>query len=416
MPDSKSNQAPVFKGIRLWGISLAHALVVLLITFLFLNVDFVHGDEAFLIRNTAAVLKMLLPEPDKPDRNELAFINVAWDKQLVDRMDEDGFPGGKIPITDRAHLTQVLKVLNESPDYKYLICDVVFLEASPQDSALSAELHKLPRAIFSYQKDENGIDLPRLFPDLHSGMVDFAAVEDEFIKYKAVRDSVKGLPVRMFEDLSGGTYSHHGLYGKLNGKICFNEFVLNYRIRDYDLKKDTLNYPYVNLYELAMLVDFGVADQIKAFCKDRIVVIGDFEANDMHPTMFPGVDMAGPLILLNIYYALLHGDMIISPWFLVFWISVYLFLSIALFRTDDRLEKWIKKRAGKNHKFLAFLMQSLSYMVILAAASVTSFILFDVHISFFFITLWFNLIEALLDNWASIMGFFRGKKPSVTSA
>ena len=61
------------------------------------------------------------------DKNEDAlFVNVAYDKQLIERHDNYGMTVGDVDITDRTKLCSFLKMLQKADSYKYIFLDVRF--------------------------------------------------------------------------------------------------------------------------------------------------------------------------------------------------------------------------------------------------------------------------------------------------
>lgn len=377
--------------ILFWAGIGGHAILMVLLTLFLQSMDWMRGKEARLLKHTAGVFRTLLPEPSKPSFEDFAFINVSYDKELIDHYDEFGFPAGNEAITDRGELAQLFHVLNQDPNYDYLFCDVIFQGASPNDSALQAEISKLPRALFTYHLDDTGGVGAPYYKDMQMGLADYAPIGDNFLKFRLVREDRPTLPLILYENLEGGKFESKGPFWYLNDRIAFNDFVLDYRIRNRDLFRDTLNYPYSNLYTLSMLMEFGAEDQIKDFTKDRIVVIGDFEVGDQHPTLYG--DMAGPLILTNVYLALKNGDNRL-PWgFVVFLLLVFSYLSYIALTDKDFFETLITQKLAKNNLFFQILAQGITYMLFLALTSVVSFLVFNHYINFLLLTLYLNIVE-----------------------
>ncbi len=384
---------------------ILHAALLVVGTIVLMNTDFMHGDEAWMVKNTAAVLRTLLPEPDKPPKEDWAFINVAYDKELIPRYDADGFPAGVVPITDRRKLGALFRVLSENPNYKYLVCDIYFGDSAGSDSFMRPYISKLPRSVFSYSIDDSGKAMPVIFKGINLGLVEYVAVDDEFLKFRFQRGDSATTPIRMFREVDSGTYEPGELFWKLNGKRAFNDFVLDFRIREFDLKGDKPLYPYQNLHFLTENLDIpGLEEEVWNFTKDRIVVIGAFEVDDRHETMYG--NMAGPLILVNLYLALKNGDNVLQWGFIWFWLTAFSILSWLLFTTDDLLESWVERKMKGKNAFVQLLVQGASYLIILGLLSIVSFVLFNLHINFLFITIYFNAVE-----WARKWWRRRGKSP-----
>jgi hypothetical protein len=379
------------KRIRLLIFSLIHALWMVPFTFFLVEVDWVHGDEAWLIKNTSAILRLLLPETDKPDPKDFAFINVAWDKMLVDRLDAEGFPSGNRAIVDRVRLNQLLQHIKANPVHKFLLTDVVFLDPTPVDSAMTAAVTGLPRAAFSVYRLDSGVHEHSVIPLPMTGLVEYHQIDNDFMKFRLVRDSIKSMPIRMFEEIDGGKFEKGTFFSWRNGKMAQNDFVLEMRIRQYDLTRPDRQYAYVDLHTLTDLLDIGQAGQVSEFIKDRIVVIGDFEDRDVHETMFG--ETAGPLILTNLYIALHNGDNLVHPGFFVYLYVVFFFMSIGLQRGTDWVESLVMRAVGGNSLVWQFLLQGAVITLTLAIVSVVSYLLFNIHINFLLLSFYFQIWE-----------------------
>jgi hypothetical protein len=370
---------------------MAHGLWLTLLAFLLVEADYMKGDEAWLVKNTSAVLRLLLPESDKPDPKEFAFINVAWDKQLVDRLDADGFPSGNRAVVDRAKLAQLLTLLADTPTHKFLMCDVVFLDPTPSDSAFNAAIQRLPRAVYSAVPNDSGQVTEGVFDLPHAGIVEYREVDNDFLKFRLVRDGRPSLPVTMFEQLDGGTFEHGPWASWRNGRLAENDFILDLRLRQHDLMQPDRAYAYADLHTLTDLIDIGQGGQVTEFVKDRIVVIGDFEDRDIHMTMFG--ETAGPLILLNIYLALHEGDNILPVGFFIFLWVVFFFTSIGLFTKDDLLESLVLRVVGKGSLVWKLVLQGAVYTILFGLVSVVSFLLFKIHINFLMLSFYYQIWE-----------------------
>ncbi len=69
-------------------LSLANALFMLWLTFFLLSITQVLPDEYELVRWTSIGKNLVLKMEKKPDSSRFLFVNVAWDKLLIDKIDE----------------------------------------------------------------------------------------------------------------------------------------------------------------------------------------------------------------------------------------------------------------------------------------------------------------------------------------
>ena len=92
-------------------------------------------DQYFLIQKTSEFLRL----SPKYEHNDAFFINVSYDKELVN-VNGAGPDGvlGNTPITDRNKLYELLKILKDDSGYKYIVLDIIFdpNEISSADSSL----------------------------------------------------------------------------------------------------------------------------------------------------------------------------------------------------------------------------------------------------------------------------------------
>ncbi|MDF1547621.1 MAG: hypothetical protein P1P88_07350, partial [Bacteroidales bacterium] len=92
-----------------------HSFFLTAMSIYLLNLPFVYEDELYLVQATSIVKKLLIKTREKPDRNRFLFVNVSWEKQLIDKMDSEGFPLGNQVITDREKLASFFKKVNDFP-------------------------------------------------------------------------------------------------------------------------------------------------------------------------------------------------------------------------------------------------------------------------------------------------------------
>ncbi|MBT32118.1 MAG: hypothetical protein CMO01_20860, partial [Thalassobius sp.] len=259
------------------GLSVGHGVFLIIATLIYLSITFTLDDEIILIQLTAAVKNKLLGQKKRPDKDRLLLVNVSWDKKLIPKTDSTGdFVIGNQAITNRASIAKLLQAMNQKPDnHEFILIDVNFLDASPDDSLLEVELMKAKNCLVSYHKDKKGNPI---YPIVKAplGLSDMQ-VDDEdrdlVLKYHLIQgDSLKTTPLLMYEKIHGGKFEEGFLYDKLDGKKIFNSFILDYPVDQFDIfKREMYKYQYIS--EL-MIAPPAV---IQAMTKDKIVIVGDFE-------------------------------------------------------------------------------------------------------------------------------------------
>jgi len=67
----------------LW-LSAVHAILLICLSFHWLNQSLTYGDELLLIQLSSGVRYFLLDDEEKPDKKDFLFVNTAYDRTLAD--------------------------------------------------------------------------------------------------------------------------------------------------------------------------------------------------------------------------------------------------------------------------------------------------------------------------------------------
>lgn len=366
----------------------ANTLLMIVLTLYLMKLPWLAGDEKFLIWSTSVAK---FDSRTLPSTEDYALINTSYDLQLIDRYDEFGFPVGNQAITDRQKLTQLLQVINSGERKPaYIICDIHFVDSTEYDSDLYTELRAADNIILSAHLNPDGSFQDQLFSDIHHGISDYMIgnVFDGVYKYQLIHnDSLKLLPLRVFEDLQGVESNKLGPFVSIGEQWTLNNFIMNYRLLQKDIEDLEAGFNPINLGELLYLED----QDIQEFVAGKVVIIGDFFEQDMHETIFEIT--AGPLILLNAYLNIHDGESEIGILFFMLILVFYAFLSYVAFTDNDVIEKKINKIATS--KMTKYLAGFTSYFLILTLLSIITFFLFNVHINVFFIAIAYYIIDRL---------------------
>ena len=94
----------------------------------------------------------------EPCNDSVVYINVAYDKQLINLCDSNNIPLGNIDITNRRSLIKFLRLLKKEASYKYIFLDVRF-EKGYADNSLFDANDSLRKTV-----DETLFSAPRRFP------------------------------------------------------------------------------------------------------------------------------------------------------------------------------------------------------------------------------------------------------------
>lgn len=230
--------------------SFLNALVMLWVTFFMLRIPYVLPDEFMLVQATSVTKNLLLGFEEKPDTNRFLFVNVAWDKVMSNRYDPDipGYVVGKEPITDRAKLVGLLKLLEKNPNHEFIVLDIFFKGTTEHDEELVRLINKIPRLLVSYHRDQNDKPDPPDLPIKPLGLSDIETVDDKCLKFKVLHnDSLKSTPLLMYEKIHKQNFYRGIWFYFLGDNPVLNSFILDYRIRNYDYSQK--RYASVNLGE-----------------------------------------------------------------------------------------------------------------------------------------------------------------------
>lgn len=360
-------------------------------TFYLMKLPWLASDEKFLIWSTTA---LSFANREQPAPEDFVLINTSYDLELIPRYDEFGFPVGKQVITDRQKLTQLFEIINGSNHPpKHIITDIHFVDTTAHDAILKEEMLQLEHLILSAHINENGVIEKPIFKGISFGISDYliGSAFDGVYKYQLIyNDTLKLLPLKVHEDLAKTTSRQLGPFVKVGSEWTMNNFVMNYRILQKDIYDQEAGFNPISLGELLFLSD----QDIQSYLKGKIVVIGDFFENDMHETVLEIT--AGPLILLNAYLTIMNGDTVVNIWFFLFLGSAYAGLSYLAFVEGDIVEKKINKMASA--KISRYMAGFASYFLLLILISITSFLIFNIHINVFFLAVTFYVIDRLVSH------------------
>jgi hypothetical protein len=355
-----------------------------------------YGDEAFLIKWASTIKRTILQMDEDPKAADYLFINLAYDKELIQSQE---FLGKEV-ITDRAQLAAFFNVLKKNTAaYKFALCDVNLIGDSPNDSLLVEAVADVKKVVFPVHSDENdSIEVPK-FPTQYA-LADYKSIEDAFLKFRFVQEKkFASVPVYMHEQLDGGKVEDRQLYYTDNGRLIFNSFIVDFPIRAYEVFEQQ-EFPVVNLSELLILPEEVMVNE---YLKDRIILLGDFN-NDVHMTIHGKT--AGTLILLNTYLTLKNGDHVVRGLWVLMMLVFYTLISYHVFYRDS------DKPAINVDKRYSFVASFLNYLIILSIISILSYLLFKVYVNILILALYINCISFIiglrrktrrLPNWSDLV-------------
>lgn len=368
--------------MRKYGLIFAvvlNAIGLILVTFYFMSLPWLAGDEKLLIWSTSAI-KLL--NRDLPASSDYALINTSYDQQLIDRFDEFGFPVGNQPITDRRKLSEFFKtVQNLSIKPKYILVDIHFEDSTAYDSELSSSMKGIENLIASSHLDDDKKFTSPVITGINYGLSDYVIgnVFEGVYKYQLIHQNEHHLtPLMIYEDIYE-VEAERGYFGvRVGDQWIPNNFIINYRILQKDIFDQNVGFNPINLGELLYLDEKSIED----FLGGKIVILGDFYENDMHETLYEVT--AGPLILLNVFLSLVNKDVNMNGLFFVILFLAYTYFSYMAFYKGDYLELKLKKTLG-DHSFIKTLAGFVGYLTLFSILSIITFFGFGIHLNVFFL-------------------------------
>lgn len=318
-----------------------------------------------------AVKEYFLHTLPRADDDSVLFINVAFDKQLVDVTDDFGDTIGKSVITDRAVLAHLLGIARQA-DYKFLVLDVRFEEGmeTPDDSILWSRMSSLPHFAFSTHAE-----MATCAPDSLKGvqaLADYGAtLTTGFTRWQYLQSDVESMPLRIYSTVDGSTIQRKGILYFDQGRLCYNSLFIPLSADVLEMEKPggELRYPLAG----GDLFRLNTDEEIAAMMKGKIVVIGDYN-NDVHDTYIGSVP--GP-VLINQAYSQLHQGRHLVKWTYVCFLLVLFFaISCAILASGSLINRI---PFMQRHPILGLLASFIGWEIILSAVSLILYLVASVN-------------------------------------
>ena len=307
------------------------------------------------------------------DLQDGLFIDVGYDKAVAETSLYNGLFTGKVAITDRATLDDLLRRLQEEDTYKYVFLDVRFEKGieTPEDSVLFNRISKMRDIVVA---THYGMDLASPLLEDKAALSDYKmfASSTGFSRYMFLQNDRETVPLRIYQDLTGNTIKQVlGIFVfRSEHSFCKNTLFL--RI-PYDFSTSLSDSDKMNYYHCGPQIDdsFPLGD----LARERYVFIGDY-VNDLSGT-YRG-EQPNPYITYLATKSLMRGNHLLSCWlililFVVFWGLSYL----ALLGQEPSIVLSICSARGKKLKpFWKWALSFLSYSIDLSILCIITFLLF----------------------------------------
>lgn len=369
---------------RIIVISLIHGVLLCIASIFLQRLPWTFQGEDKLIQWSSIVKHIIFHENNIPYKDEFLFVNTSYSNQLIDKFDDVGFPLGNQVITDRMQLAIFTQSLVRLDAHKWAIFDIYFGDESEYDEMLEPEIAAMSRLVMSTTTGDKGERMKTRFNN-QTGLANIETLDDIFLKYQLVHsDSLKVVPLEALEGVKGFELEPKGGFVKQDGQWGLNYYIPDLRISQFDLTV-TGGYPFVNLSDVIYLDD----ETILSLVKDRIVIVGDFLANDNLETLTG--EISGPLLLANLYLSLLNGEHLLSWQYFLFLSLSFSLISLIVFLPDDQFRLKVKfKKLFIGGGFVAYL----------AIISIISYVTFNKAMNVFILSFYLIGLNYLIE-WNS---------------
>ena len=363
--------------IKRWILCLSMSIVVVFLSYIINNLDkpFSDGEKRIVkaVENYRNNRGKGTPYEDYSDK--CLLINTSFDKILIKKYDEYGFEIGREAVTDRALLTEFLRILDENNNYNLIVVDIDMSNSivEGQDSAFVGENRDLANLISTMNRvlvsqpvnDKGGLE-PMLDSSLNSktalaSYVRTYAISD-MVAIPLMTRGLKTIPFRMAEISSGAVMGVKGIFYTYGDYLCRKKVIpvqyLSYGQSDSvmvgEMPADRT--VYFNLGADIM----ANPDEIVERCEDKIIMIGDFE-NDLHDTYYGTIP--GAVILLNAYFSILNGWHLVHWWWVVVLVIAYSLVFYCTLFPDVLLLKRLDKKVAKVLRFITKYVLTISIVI-----------------------------------------------------
>lgn len=307
----------------------AVAVIALVISYYCTNINVSLTGEKAVLKYWSAFTDWLTSGREAIVDDDLVFINISYDKQLVDVADEFGIPVGNAAVTDRQKLDKLLDIIEKAGSYQYVMLDVFFESGyeTPFDSSLFSRISAMDRLVIPTHSDgclgSNVLEPKAGFADYTTSIN-----ENDFTKYLLFRKGGASMPLKAYTEVTGYGVKRVLLWyadnGHLSRRVVFPK--MHCRVSSpygMDGQKTYLNLG-TDILDTEEEIDWPDC------FKDKYIVIGSFVGDDIHTT-YAG-DLPGSVINYNVYLSLMKGQhkipvALIIIYFIIFFAMAFLVLS-----------------------------------------------------------------------------------------
>lgn len=341
-------------------VSLISAIILSLFSYI-LNNQAVFTGEDLNQFTWMQMLKHKLGIEEQIPKDNVLFVNVAYDKQLIDFNDEYNITVGNTDITDREKLLRFLRILNKTKQYAYIFLDIRFekgYNVPETDSLLFSEIAAMKNIVVANHSDMEIADSSLLIKSAINDY-DVTVFSTNFVRYLFTYNNKMSMPLYAYKELTGNSINKCGFVYTCNGRLCYNSLFIDFPIENFGEFNDDNRKLCYNLG--SDLLDCYTEQDIATLTKGKYIVIGNL-IDDL-PDTYSGAK-PGSVITYYAFLALMDGKHFVKMCLVVLMAVVYFLISIMQFSHRSLLELIPCIRRSKS-KPLHFIISFLGYTLLL---------------------------------------------------
>ena len=369
------------------------------------NLPLFTGEQFILFNLTARVKASLGLQ--RPESDDVTYINVSCDKEVVPFRGNLAVPIGKRAVTSRPMLLRLLTALDsmarhDKDAYRYIMLDIRFEEGydSEVDSLLFSLIHRMDRIVVAAHGDVALADSARLLPKAGRNDYMTSVLNTSMVRYRYLQgDDHKSLPLRVYNGLEHRDIHRHGIVYTDGGRLCYNSVFLHFPVLDTDAVvpagvDEAYGSHLLGNDILHADTSEPLPDVLRRLCRGKIVVVGDMD-EDVHDTYMGKVP--GAVASFRAFDTLRTHRHWVNWWLEALYFLLYALIAFGLLRRGVFLRRFFPFLAKSPSKLLRFAGSMVRYGLVLLLCSVLLSLFFDVHTSFFFASLCFAALDMFIN-------------------
>ena len=371
--------------------SLCNVVILLALSYFLNNQPLFTGEDLDQYAWMEWIKDKLGISPDV-DTNAALFVNVAYDKQFVDKYDDYGMTIGNSDVTDRSKLLAFLKILHKTGAYKYIILDIRFekgYNVPEVDSLLFAEILSMRNIVIANHSDIELAD---------SSLIKKAAISDyfatitktNFARYQYNYDGVESVPLYAYHELTGNTINKHGWLYTCNSRLCYNSLFVHFPIAKWNEYNEQQSKVYYNLGS-DILDNYSDSD-LKKLTEGKYVIIGNM-VEDIHDT-YSGLK-PGSVITYYAFQELMKGRHFVNYCMMLFLAILFFLISLSLFETNPIISRLPFIR-NSHSRIIHFMLDFVGYSLVLALSMIILYIIFGIATSIVLPSAYFAIQKSII--------------------